>query len=52
MTQDSVTGFDLDLDHPSHEDVLVRVWCVEQLRRVGLPHTFADVFADFVDIVR
>ena len=38
-----------DLDHDTDEDLLVHAWRTEQLRRVGLPHSVAETFADLVD---
>ena len=40
---------DLDLDEPSSEELLVREWRAEQLRRLGLPPLMALAFADVVD---
>jgi class 3 adenylate cyclase len=38
-----------DLGSSSDEEELVRAWRTEQLRRLGLPHAFAFLFADLVD---
>lgn len=49
----SLSTFDLevgsDVEFRSNETELVRAWRAEQLRRLGLSHFFADVFADAVD---
>ena len=38
-----------DLDHGVMEALRVHAWRTEQLRRLGLPYTLADRFADLVD---
>jgi len=38
-----------DLDSEADEELLVHEWRTEQLRRVGLPHSVAETFADLVD---
>ena len=38
-----------DLDSEADEELLVHKWRTEQLRRVGLPHSVAETFADLVD---
>ena len=38
-----------DLDHSLMEALRVSAWRAEQLRRLGLPYTLADRFADLVD---
>jgi hypothetical protein len=38
-----------DLEEPSDEDLLVQDWRASQLRRLGLPATLADTFAQLVD---
>jgi hypothetical protein len=43
------TAEDEDLDHSVMEALRVRAWRAEQLRRLGLPRTLADRFADLVD---
>jgi hypothetical protein len=43
------TAADEDLDHSVMEALRVRAWRAEQLRRLGLPHTLAQTFADLVD---
>ena len=45
----STLEFDADLGSTTDEEELVRAWRVEQLRRLGLPHAFAFLFADLVD---
>ena len=42
-----ITGVDLDED--DYEDVLIHEWRAEQLRRLGVPRTLADTFAQLVD---
>jgi hypothetical protein len=42
-----ITG--VDLDEVDYEDVLIHEWRAEQLRRLGVPHTLADTFAQLVD---
>lgn len=39
----------VELEGADEEDVLVHEWCAEQLRRLGVPGTFADAFAGLVD---
>ena len=43
------TAEDEDLHHSVTEAVRVRAWRAEQLRRLDLPHTLAERFADLVD---
>ena len=38
-----------DLDSEADEELLVHEWRTDQLRRVGLPHSVAETFADLVD---
>jgi hypothetical protein len=38
-----------ELDRDAAEERLVHDWRTEQLRRVGLPHSLAETFADIVD---
>jgi hypothetical protein len=38
-----------DLDSGPDEDLLVHAWRSEQLGRLGLPRTIAEMFADLVD---
>ena len=38
-----------EVDHSVMEALRVSAWRAEQLRRLGLPHTIADRFADLVD---
>ena len=40
---------DDDLQDEVDEDLLVHAWRTEQLRRLGLPQTLAETFADLVD---
>jgi hypothetical protein len=42
-----ITG--VDLDEVEYEDVLIHEWRAEQLRRLGVPRTLADTFAQLVD---
>ena len=51
MEQISAPQFDLetDLDERNPEELHVHEWRAEQLRRLGLPRVFADVFAGLVD---
>jgi hypothetical protein len=39
----------VDLDEDDYEDVLIHEWRAEQLRRLGVPRTLADTFAQLVD---
>jgi hypothetical protein len=38
-----------DLENDADEELLVRGWRTEQLRRLGLPRILAEMFADRVD---
>jgi hypothetical protein len=42
-----MTGVDLDED--DYQDVRIQEWRAEQLRRLGVPRTLADTFAQLVD---
>jgi hypothetical protein len=42
-----MTGVDLDED--DCQDVRIQEWRAEQLRRLGVPRTLADTFAQLVD---
>ncbi|MDP9283582.1 MAG: hypothetical protein M3P41_01285 [Actinomycetota bacterium] len=37
------------LDRGAEEELLVRAWRAEQLRRLGVPRAFAESFADRID---
>ena len=37
------------LDRSDTEELAVRAWRTEQLRRLGLPYIVAETFADLVD---
>jgi hypothetical protein len=39
----------VDLDEDYDEDILVHEWRAEQLRRLGLPHAVAELYAVLVD---
>jgi hypothetical protein len=41
--------FEADLEPRTDEQLLVHEWRAERLRRLGLPHAQAEVFADIVD---
>jgi hypothetical protein len=38
-----------DLENETEEELLVRQWRTEQLRRLGLSRILAEMFADLVD---
>jgi hypothetical protein len=38
-----------ELGSDAEEELLVRAWRVEQLRRLGLPRILAEAFGDLVD---
>jgi hypothetical protein len=46
-----ITIFDLEeaLDHVSSDGLLVHDWRVKQLRRLGVPRTLAETFAERID---
>jgi hypothetical protein len=48
-TMEPILLADGDLQDEVDEDLLVHAWRTEQLRRLGLPHTLAETFADLVD---
>jgi hypothetical protein len=48
-TMEPILLADDDLQDEVDEDLLVHAWRTEQLRRLGLPHTLAERFADLVD---
>jgi hypothetical protein len=48
-TMEPILLADDDLQDEVDEDLLVHAWRTEQLRRLGLPHTLAETFADLVD---
>jgi hypothetical protein len=41
-------AYDLD-DNAEDEEQLIHEWRTEQLRRIGLPGSLAETFADLVD---
>ena len=49
MNESVLPAEDEDLESDVKEVLLVREWRAEQLRRLGLPSTLAETFADAVD---
>jgi hypothetical protein len=49
MVRTLTTKIDVQTRPRTDEDVLVHEWRAEQLRKLGLPESVADEFADQVD---
>jgi len=49
ISTEPLSGLDFQSENRGDDELLVRQWRVEQLRRLGISRRLADRFADFVD---
>ena len=49
ISTEPLSGLDFQSENRGDDELLVRQWRVEQLRRLGVSRRLADTFADCVD---